>query len=69
MAEKTKTMQTNQEMDYLHPSKIYGNIGDAEVEAQFVYDRDQIELARTGKKQVLKVRQAPRYTQIIGTLC
>lgn len=67
-AEKPKTMQTNQEMDCLHPSKIYGNIGDAEVEAQSVYDRDQIELARVGKKEVLKVRQTPRYAQSIGTL-
>lgn len=62
-------MQTSQEMDCLHPSKIDGNIGEAEVEAQSVYDRDQIELARTGKIQVLKVRHDPRYTQIIGTLC
>lgn len=61
-------MQTNQEMDRLHSLKVYGNIGDAEVEARSVYDRDEIELARTGKKQVLKVRQAPNLRKLRHTL-
>ena len=61
-------MQTSQEMDSLNHSKIHGNIGHAEVEAQSTYDRDQINLARTGKKQVLKVRLNPTHLRIIDTL-
>ena len=57
-------MQISQEMDLLRHSKSYGNVERVEVEAQSPYDKDQIELARTGKKQVLKVRLYPRHIQI-----
>ena len=57
-------MQNSQEMDLLRHSKRYGNIERVEVEVQSPYHKDQIELARTGKKQVLKVRLDPRHIQI-----
>ena len=62
-------MQTSQEMDLLRHSKSYGNIERVEVEVQSPYDKDQIELARTGKKQVLKVRLHPKHVQMINLLC
>ena len=61
-------MQTSQEMDLLRHSKRYGNIDRIEVEVQSPYDKDQIELARTGKKQVFEVRLDPRHIQITDIL-
>ena len=57
-------MQTSQETGILRHSKSYGNVEGVEVEGQPPYDKDQIELARTGKKQVFKVRLDPRHIQI-----
>ena len=52
-------MQISQEMDLLRQSKSFGNVERVEVEAQSTYDKDQVDLARTGKKQVFKVRLGP----------
>lgn len=57
-------MQTSQEMDLLRPSQNHSNIERVEVGLQSPYDKDQIELARTGKKQVFKVRLGPKHIQI-----
>lgn len=62
-------MQTSQEMDLLRQSNSYGNIERVEVEFQTRYDKDQIELARTGKKQVFKVRLDSKLIQTVYTLC
>ena len=62
-------MQISQEMDLLRHSKSYGNVERVEVEAQSPYGKDQIELARTGKKQVFKVRLYPRRIQIMRIAC
>ena len=59
-------MQTSQEMDLLRRSKNHGNIERVEVGVQSPYDKDQIELARTGKKQVFKVRLGPRHIQLMN---
>jgi hypothetical protein len=45
----------DQEMHSLRHPKGHSRDEAAEVEAQSDYDKDQAELARTGKKQVLKV--------------
>ena len=52
-------MQTGQDMDLLRRSKNHGYMERVEVEVQSPYDKDQIELARTGKKQVFRVRLDP----------
>lgn len=44
-----------QEMNSWRDSKGRNHGGAAEAEAQPMYDKDQAELARTGKRQVLKV--------------
>ena len=62
-------MQISQEMDVLRQSKSHGNIERVEVEVQSPYDKDQIELARTGKKQVFKVRLRPRHVLVMNILC
>lgn len=51
---KARMMPENQELDALCTRKGSISDGHAEVEAQSTYDKDQVELARTGKKQVLK---------------
>ena len=48
-------MLDEQEMSTLRTPKGPNGMRHAEIEAQTTYDKDQIELARTGKKQVLKV--------------
>ena len=48
-------MLGEREMSALRTPKGSTGIGHPEIEAQATYDKDQIELARTGKKQVLKV--------------
>lgn len=53
-------MQDHQELATLRTPKGSTSIGQAEVEAQPTYDKDQIQLARVGKKQVLKVRLEPK---------
>ena len=56
-------------MDPLRQSESHGNVECAEVEAQSTYDKDHIELARTGKKQVFKVRLDPRRIQSMKSIC
>lgn len=48
-------MDEAQELDTFHTQKGPASNGHDEVEAQPEYDKDQFELAQTGKKQVLKV--------------
>ena len=62
-------MQTSPEMDLLRQSKGHGNVESVEVEAQSTYDKDEIELARTGTKQVFKVRLDCRHIQIKNIIC
>ena len=52
-------MQENQELDTLRTPKGSTSIGHTEIEAQSTRDKDQVELARTGKKQILRVRIKP----------
>lgn len=47
----------DQEMNSLRHLKGHSHDEAAEVEAHSDYDKDQAELARTGKKQVLKVNK------------
>ena len=54
-------MLDEREMSALPTPKGSNGIGHAEIGAQATYDKDQIELARTGKKQVLKVGLDPRH--------
>ena len=53
-------MLDEREMSALRTPKGSTGIGHAEIEAQATYDKDQIESARTGKKQVLKVGFGPK---------
>lgn len=53
-------MLDEREMSALRTPKGSTGIGQAEIEAHATYDKDQIELARTGKKQVLKVGFGPK---------
>ena len=62
-------MQTSHEMDHLRHSKSVGNVERVEAQVQLRYDKDQIELARTGKKQVFKVRLDCTHIQILNTFC
>ena len=52
-------MHQTQELDTLRTQKGSNSIDHAEIEAQSAWDKDQVELARTGKKQILKVRTGP----------
>lgn len=51
-------MEPSYEIKTLPPAHISPDLGPSELEARSSYDRDQDELARLGKKQVLKVRGA-----------
>ena len=53
-------MLDEREMSALRTPKSPTGIGHAKFEAQATYDNDQIELARTGKMQVLKVGFGPK---------
>lgn len=51
-------MEGSQEIKSPSPVHILRIPGPSELEARSSYDKDQDELARVGKKQVLKVRHA-----------
>ena len=57
------------EMSTLPTPKGPTGIGHGEIEAQATYDRDRIELARTGKKQVLKVGFGPKTSAAVDIEC
>ena len=52
-------MHQTQELDTLRTPKASTSIRHVGIEAQSTWDKDQVELARTGKKQILKVRIGP----------
>ena len=62
-------MANEREMSALRTPKGPTGIGHAEIEAQATYDRDRIELARTGKKQVLKVGSGPKTSAAFDIEC
>ena len=65
----TKIELDEREMSALRTPKDPTGIGHAEIEAHATYDKDQIEFARTDKKQVLKVGFGPKTSAALSIEC
>lgn len=61
-------MEPSYEIKTLAPVHFARSLGPSELEARSSYDRDQDELARLGKKQVLKVRDGCSALRLAGVI-